>query len=82
MLLMREVHAASHKTSACPAFDRFAAEQREQVEAIERAGERRMAERIAAIKEKDAASSAGDKLWNNKSDPCPMSMERKLVPIL
>ena len=81
-MLMREVHAASQKTSACPAVDRFAAEQREQVAAIERAGERRMAERMAAIKAKDAASSAGEKLLKNRSDPCPMSMERKLVPIL
>jgi hypothetical protein len=58
---MREVRAASQKTSAFRAVDRFEAEQREQVAAIERAGERRMAERMAAIKAKDTASSASEK---------------------
>jgi hypothetical protein len=73
-LFMRDVRAAFQKTSSCPAVDKFEETHREQVEASERAGDRRVAEKMAAIKPKDGASSAGERLCQNRSGPCPTSM--------
>ena len=57
--------------SQCQAFQRFEAEHRERIAAIERADERRLAERIAAIKAKDAVSRGSEMLFELRSAPCP-----------